>query len=148
LTPFANNNEGLGWDDIALRTNAKCNLTNDFELTGPACYSRFFRNGPLVAKTQGELFERSWYLNMKGPVNVGEAGSAGEQYGAVTEVEEGEGLFVETAVMSQIGVPKEIEEEIVKTVKQAKESFWEQVRSVLSGTAPIAVLLQWMLMCF
>lgn len=122
--------QGLAWDAIAARTNAACHLSADQELTPAACYSRVFRNGPLVARARGEGWERGWFVRMKGPVEEGgddPDGGKGEQGGdegrmgkvvmeAVERVKAGFWVRVVEVVREGLGDGREVEEEQVKAV--------------------------------
>lgn len=59
-TPRTDTLTGLDWTDIAIRANEECKLDSEHELSGPACYSRFKRNGPLVAEARGEPYQKEW----------------------------------------------------------------------------------------
>jgi len=109
-------------------------------LTGPACYSRFFRNGPLVAKDRGESYEKDWYLHMKGPVSIGEeqAGEAGTFHEDKRVAEQaggskGEDEKASEKVVGQAGVSREAMTEIVRTVEHEKRMFWEHVAEVVNA---------------
>ena len=103
--------ESRDWDDIAKRTNSDCGLAGDKELTGAACYSRFFRNGPLVAKQRGEEYKKEWYVHMKGPVNADALQVSGEEDGTTSEVRNAE-LF--------------------DAVEKVRREFWSNVAAVMN----------------
>ncbi|KAK3721694.1 hypothetical protein LTR37_002859 [Vermiconidia calcicola] len=122
--------EGRTWDDIAARTNKACNLTGDDDLTSNACYSRFTRNAPLVARHRGEEFRKEWYVNMKGKAGRGTnadwsqsdgqrtATSVDEDAEILRAVEHERGLFwsnVTAAVNAKLDA-KTLTEEEVKSV--------------------------------
>jgi hypothetical protein len=92
-------------------------------LTGPACYSRFFRNGTLVAREKGEEWKREWYLHMKGPIQG--AGGAEERE---EEQAGGEGF--------EKGEPDVVEAEVAKAVEKVRGEFWENVMVMVNENLP------------
>ncbi|KAK5175547.1 uncharacterized protein LTR77_000686 [Saxophila tyrrhenica] len=109
--------EGLGWDEITHQTNASCGLTGVHELTGPACYSRFTRNGPLVAKDRGEEYQRGWYMNMKGPVAFEDREEGGED-----QADDGMGSEGPSGEQNST---LEGEEDVMVRSEYAKAAFWK-----------------------
>ena len=103
--------EGRGWDDIATRTNEACVLSERDELTPAACYSRFFRNGPLVAKEKGEDYAKEWYVHMKG--------SLVRAHDEDVEEEGGEEMETEEKV-------------VLEAVEKVKAEFWTNVVKVVN----------------
>jgi hypothetical protein len=109
--------QGLDWNEIATQTNANCNLTGtDAELSGMACYSRFFRNGPLIARERDEEFQKEWYLHMRGPVAAVGGGKETEMDGG-EETESGE---------------DEIETVVLSVVEKARSEFWDKVTAAVN----------------
>lgn len=110
--------EGREWDDIALRTNQACGLVGENELSGAACYSRFSRNGPLVAKQKGEEFKKEWYVHMKSQVAAsGSAGTNGVQQSG--KEDEPSLSDTESAVL-------------LSAVEKARTEFWSNVTAVVN----------------
>ena len=150
---------GLDWEEISKQTNAKCNLTGtELELTSMACYSRFFRNAPLLARDHGEEYKRESYLHMRGPVvfavasadvdgdagasiltDAGGVGGADGDVKALTAAAEGNGDLaqdtqLETLVKTpeEVQVDVEIEGEVLKAVKKARAEFWTNVAVIVN----------------
>lgn len=105
--------EGRAWDDIATRTNEACGLSETDELTAAACYSRFFRNGPLVAKEKGEKWRKESYVHMKGPVAKAEKGD--ETGGGEDETEQ-----------------EEKANSVLQAIESVKAGFWASVVEVVN----------------
>jgi len=103
----------LPWDDIATRTNESCKLKTEDELTGSACYSRFFRNGPLVAKEKGEEFKKEWYVHMKAAIGNFQTAADDDNEDAK--------------------VVKRKEEIVAQAVEQVKAEFWTSVTEVVNA---------------
>jgi hypothetical protein len=117
ISIYALRKQGLDWNEIATQTNTKCNLTGtDAELSGMACYSRFFRNGPLIARERDEEFRKEWYLHMRGPVAV--VGGGNE-----ADVDDGE----ETESGED-----EIEAVVLSAVEKARSEFWDKVTAAVN----------------
>ena len=110
--------EGRDWDDIAAKTNNECGVSGgDNELTPAACYSRFFRNGPLVAREKGEEFRKEWYVHMKGKVDgrtVNDAQSDEENYD-----------------MSDLS--KAEKRKVLKAIEKVQGEFWAKVTAEVNA---------------
>jgi hypothetical protein len=121
---FTDTSLGLDWSEIATRANRACNLDPDHELTGPACYSRFKRNAPLVAETKGEPYQKEWYLHMSGRVTFAKQATEDVQDDETEDEEE---------VDENRALSTETEAEIVRTVEHEKAQFWTNVTEVLNA---------------
>lgn len=120
--------QALPWDDIATRTNAACQLED--ELTPAACYSRFFRNGPLVAKGKGEEFKKEWYVHMKAAVNATQqpSGADGQE-----KEEEGKEKEQGAEVDEEKETSKMKQALVVSAVEAVKGNFWASVAAKVNG---------------
>lgn len=94
------------------------------------CYSRSFRNGPLVAKAKGEEYSKEWYVHMKGPVsNVADGEAEADDIGDGDETEN-----------DATGLTASQEAMVVKAVEDARKDFWAAVAEKLSGKMGVKVL--------
>ena len=88
-------------------------------MTASACYSRFTRNGPLVAKQRGEEYKKDWYVHMKGKVASNAAGADDVRQSDDAESASG---------MSAIE-----DAEVAGAVEEVQKSFWSSVAAVVNA---------------
>lgn len=125
--------EGHGWNDIATSTNAACGMSERNELTATACYSRFFRNGPLVVKEKGEEWRKEWYVHMKGavlqPKEVG-GGEMGEREEGAEGAERQEKVVLEAVETVKAGFWKEVAKVVNESLGGGDNMADEEVKAV------------------